>query len=265
MNVVGFGHPDGPNWRTRRDEDCHARCVLPAILASSEGSARARGSTGRCRGHGGRGAGLLSRISWEGISNRTRPASSVTTKAYPFGWSPDRGAPVRHAEGLDGCNPFPDPDLGKGQDRNELAGSGLQHEADDPDLRGRSAAGGRPGLRLASSICHAAPRKRPKSDGSAFSHSLGQEFACRLFGSAPSPGIQPYAARRPLMTQKQTELLHLPPSRRLLLTEARLWPPARTTNDMSFNYASSNRWRFLGSKSRVSSVSAHYSPTLSQH
>src|SRR6516164_763093 len=58
----------------------------------------------------------------------------------------DRRASVRHAQGLDGQHPLPDQDPRKGQNRDELAGAGLQYEANDQPLRRQTADAGDRGL-----------------------------------------------------------------------------------------------------------------------
>ena len=50
--------------------------------------------------------------------------------------------PFRNPQGVDGQHPFPDQDPRKGQNRDELAGARLQHEADDQYLRRQAADAG---------------------------------------------------------------------------------------------------------------------------
>jgi hypothetical protein len=59
------------------------------------------------------------------------------------------GAPVRHAEVLNRSYLLLDSKLGEGQDPDEPVGSGLYHEANDPDLWRSAAVSGDPDLRLA--------------------------------------------------------------------------------------------------------------------
>lgn len=55
---------------------------------------------------------------------------------------PDRRAPVRNPEGVDGKHSLSDQDAWKGQNGNEPTRAGLQHEANDPDPRCQATDGG---------------------------------------------------------------------------------------------------------------------------
>ena len=86
--------------------------------------------------------------------------------------------PVRDAQGVDGQYPFPDQDPRKGQNRDELAGARLQHEAHDQHLRRQTADDGNRRLihtPPASGLIAATLKQRPSTHSAiAFSHDLGQ-------------------------------------------------------------------------------------------